>query len=116
MLSLNVSRPTIRASRKSESVNLRHAAALALVGWYLMTPPRVGDHFFPDAPLSRWRSLDRIEYPSKNACEAVRQKDVAMFPGDPEKLPAERYTARTMMRGVRALACVATDDPPLKEK
>ena len=35
------SRATIRASRKSR-VNLRHAAALALVGWYLMAPPSIG--------------------------------------------------------------------------
>jgi hypothetical protein len=30
-------RPTIRASRKSK-MNLRHAASLAFVGWYLMVP------------------------------------------------------------------------------
>ncbi len=35
---LTASLPTIRASRKN-SMQLRHAAALALVGWYLMTPP-----------------------------------------------------------------------------
>jgi hypothetical protein len=34
----HVSRPTIRASRKSR-MNPRHAAALALVGWYLIVPP-----------------------------------------------------------------------------
>ena len=32
------SRATLRASRES-SMNLRRAAALALVGWYLMEPP-----------------------------------------------------------------------------
>jgi hypothetical protein len=41
-----------------------HAAALALVGWYLMVPPPVFHSSMPvdlDAPLSKWRifSLQR---------------------------------------------------------
>ena len=47
------------ASRKSR-MNLRHAAALALVGWYLMTPPLswssdrkvIGSDL--SRPLSQW--------------------------------------------------------------
>jgi hypothetical protein len=42
------------------SMNTRHAAALALMGWYLMVPPvhqeRSGEplHLDSNAPISRW--------------------------------------------------------------
>jgi hypothetical protein len=39
-------------------VKTRHAAALVLVGWYLMVPPPVPHSSVPvdlDAPLSKWR-------------------------------------------------------------
>ena len=39
MLSLPVSRPTIHVSRGVRPMNPRHAAALALVGWYLDGAP-----------------------------------------------------------------------------
>jgi len=32
-------------------MNLRHAGALALVGWYVMTPPYDGLTLNPDAPF-----------------------------------------------------------------
>jgi hypothetical protein len=35
-------------------MKLRHAAALALVGWYLMVPPENGTAVNVDAPLSKW--------------------------------------------------------------
>jgi hypothetical protein len=59
----------------------------------------------------------QTEYANKEQCEAEREslrdrvKDV-----DAEKLPPERYTARTMMRGLNAVQCIASDDPRLKEK
>jgi hypothetical protein len=42
-------------------MNLRHAAAFALVGWYLMIPPGSGSRVDIDAPLNKWsvfRSFD----------------------------------------------------------
>jgi hypothetical protein len=98
-------------------MKLRHAAALALLGWYLMLPPRIVDRFYPDAPLSQWKRFGQTEYANKEQCEAEREslrdrvKDV-----DAEKLPPERYTARTMVRGLNAVQCIASDDPRLKEK
>jgi hypothetical protein len=41
-----------------------HAAALALVGWYLMVPPPVIHSSVPvdlDAPLSKWGFLHTID-------------------------------------------------------
>jgi hypothetical protein len=45
-----------------------HTAALALVGWYLMTPP-LGPNgsIDPNAPLSRWEEFEG--YDSAAACE-----------------------------------------------
>ena len=50
-------------------MNLRHAAALALLGWYLMIPPVVSDGHggyiaLIDSPLSKWaanRSFDHAD-------------------------------------------------------
>jgi hypothetical protein len=47
----------------------RHAAALALVGWYLMAPPNKND----DTPLSEWKV--RRTYESAEACQAGLIKD-----------------------------------------
>ena len=51
-------------------MNLRHAAALALVGWYLMIPPlnsegKVDTH----APMSRWNQF--MSFDAASACQKV---------------------------------------------
>lgn len=43
---------------------MRHAAALALVGWYLMVPPNKNE----DTPLSEW--IVRRTYDSAEECQA----------------------------------------------
>jgi hypothetical protein len=58
-------------------MNLRHAAALALVGWYLVVPPALdlrnpstqtsGLFVDPSAPLLKWDTL--ATYESKAECE-----------------------------------------------
>lgn len=65
-------------------MKLRHAAALALVGWYLMTPPiyevttnspesvKMGDKFYevrPSAPLGVWEVT--ASFDSADACQAA---------------------------------------------
>jgi hypothetical protein len=82
-------------------MKLRYAAAaLALLGWYLMLPPQtrtwwVGPERYDDvAPLSSWtieRSFDKAEL-----CEATQQQ------------------AGDMTIGAGHAVCVATDDPRLK--
>jgi hypothetical protein len=108
------------------SMNFRHAAALALVGWYLMIPPRggpSGDQFYPNDPFSKspgpdrltgWRNFGEKEYASKEECDAERAGLRARWK-DPGNIPPERVTARIMVRGMKALQCIATDDPRLKE-
>lgn len=83
----------------------RHAAALALVGWYLMVPPLCSSHwtngnqtacsasaFNYDVPLDRWR--ESASFNSLHKCEISAA----------EKGP---YTH---------CKCVSTDDPRLKGK
>src|ERR1700736_3764083 len=100
------SRATIRASRKSR-MNLRHAAALALVGWYLMCPPLCSSHwskdekspcncgaFNYDAPLDRWfKSAGSGRFDSLRKCEI-----------------------RAAEKGPIVCKCVSADDTRLKEK
>jgi hypothetical protein len=49
----------------------RHAAALALVGWYLMASPNKNE----DTPISEW--IVRRTYASADACQAGLSKDRA---------------------------------------
>jgi len=90
----------------------RHAAALALVGWYLMTPP---PPFNPSTPLSKWTREGRQTYTSEEECTAVREKLQAAFK-DPGNIPPEHVTATIMVKAMAHLQCIATADPRLKEK
>jgi hypothetical protein len=96
-------------------MKLYHTAALALVGWYLMVPPRYGledlrqkvpthEH----APLPQW-TIVRV-FDSARECEKALvetwNSDRAIdehfgIPSPPHEEQAQ---------------CIATDDPRLKEK
>lgn len=68
-----------------------HAAALALVSWYLMLPPVASDgRIQKDAPLSQWYIFSNFE--TKAECEKERQ----------------------VSSGVTL--CIASDDPRLQEE
>jgi len=57
-------------------MKLRHAAALGLVGWYLMIPPRLGNapnQFDDHAPLSRWFALR--SHDAAHECEGAKFLD-----------------------------------------
>ena len=97
----------------------RHAAALALVGWYVMLPPREWDHFYTEAPLSEWHraggSQFAKEYATEKECKARIEDDKA-FVKDWRDIPKERVTARIMAMAAKVERCIASDDPRLKEK
>ncbi len=114
-------------------MKLRHAAALALVGWYLMVSPpdsnnpvqiftfqdkngqlSVDEVFAPNlnAPLSEWHHGSI--FASRNDCEATRQR---------LRSTIERHRQKSTTRSEDAFdttltsaGCVRTDDPRLKEK
>ena len=85
-------------------MNLRHAAALALVGWYLMVPPisRQGE-FLDNAPLSKWTLLDSMDSASDCNAEASR---------------SDMRSKSEIRRNVKIdhSKCMASDDPSLKEQ
>jgi hypothetical protein len=87
------------------SMNLRHAAAIALVGWYLMMPPITS--FDLHAPLSEWETIGR--YDSANVCSKWQRY---------ERRLAQNYLARNPDHPVATPfangQCVASDDPRLK--
>ena len=94
----------------------RHAAALALVGWYLMMPPLLPQlsegepDFFghlPLAPLSQWTMIGSFD--SVRGCidAHVKLLRVRVMKSVNDKIQIEQaYSAR----------CIASDDPRLKEK
>jgi hypothetical protein len=86
----------------------RHAAALALVGWYLMTPPLAKDAIHPDksVPLKNWNRFQSFD--SAKECEQrlmgfVKNYFVAKGPD---------FYWEPLADG----ECIASDDPRLKEK
>jgi hypothetical protein len=55
-------------------MTIRHAAALALAGWYLMVPPRVPGtgEVNRSVPLSQWDI--RRKFPHNQGCEAAKSR------------------------------------------
>jgi len=107
-------------------MNLSHAAALALVGWYLMVPPTFvypinGNVLDPNsrvqvnlnAPLAWWFNFG--EYDSRSSCETVRAREIQRDAKLEEnflktKPPNELIGIEEMDKNAR---CVASDDPRL---
>ena len=98
-------------SANSISMKACHAAALALVGWYLMVPPRP----FAEAPPppSQW-SVYHV-YDSADKCNYVRANIASGVLEDAPPDFVERF-GNTFMRTFERARCIAIDDPRLKEK
>jgi hypothetical protein len=114
----------------------RHAAALALVGWYLTFPPLVcvknrppvqeGNatilhrpcEYDPRRPLSEWTIV--IPYDTAVACdrEALRLHDGTAAQAVDEKTDRKNPGFKNWLAsGVLAdVQCIASDDPRLKGK
>lgn len=85
-------------------MNPRHAAALALVGWYLMAPPMSHHAIDANAPLSQWAVIG--SYDTANECMNWLFELGHQDPKDPPWTTERISHAR----------CISTDDPRLKEK
>jgi hypothetical protein len=99
-------------------MNLRHAAALALVGWYLMMPPpdNVGSlRRFWEGSLAGWSI--KSSFDSSKECESARQKELAdahaSIPREGELADNGVITDKGVFIPL-TLLCIATDDPRLK--
>jgi hypothetical protein len=109
-----------RSSPQGDEVKPRHAAALALVGWYLMAPPVLAPKNEPPylnehAEYQDWQKLKSFD--SQEHCEDGRKRAkqstakgeilyFAVVDVDPGPWLAQQDEAE----------CIATDDPRLKEK
>ncbi len=91
-------------------MNLRHAAALALVGWYLMVPPMdLATHKLnPDARFSAWHNFGSYDHAS--ACSSDREEQLNFWFRKGSLSEGERLT----VEGLQYSQCIATDDPRLK--
>lgn len=90
-------------------MKLRHAAALALVGWYLMVPPLIanpnpttGGQLEVSAPLSKWEIVRSFDTAAE--CNEARQRTAASGVGNAE---AQRLWQKYA-------TCIASDDPRLR--
>jgi hypothetical protein len=115
-------------SEVSRSMKSRHAAALALVGWYLMLPPIVNPAYpgrvAPTAPISHW-----YFYNERKGAEGARltQQNALVF-GSEEACKAKLMHQREIMHKLATVVhhdmaaslalwdnaiCIGTDDPRL---
>jgi hypothetical protein len=83
-----------------------HAAALALIGWYLMLPPTDGRVVYPAAPLADWINVG--SYDSAKDCETALSSDI----GKALQIKEHPAVFDDAFHG----KCIATDDPRLKDK
>jgi hypothetical protein len=109
-------------------VNLRHAAAVALLaGWYLLLPPRPSPKSFrafdANAPFLDWDIIG--EFKTLSSCQKklrVVRNAAALSPSDAERMrkrglkPLAGTEREEENDYLSHAACVATDDPGLKEK
>jgi hypothetical protein len=96
------------------TMNLRHTAALALAGWYLMIPPIYDDNrIHLEAPLSQWTVIKSFD--SAKECEQV-VSGIARHEGPPISLRLPLGASSDQLHQLITQAtCVSTDDPHLKE-
>lgn len=88
---------------------LRHASALALVGWYLIAPPLINNdpaQLVADAPISAWQVLS--SYDTAASCEKDRASLVSSSPKYQDQLLRKASDTRSQM-----MICIATNDPRL---
>jgi hypothetical protein len=96
-------------------VKIRHAAALALTGWYLIAPPTSPGEIHDELPLSRWKIVGGGSFATKSDCEAKFAElynptiDETMR-SDPKVNPDGYKAFHRFMKDTR---CIASDDPRL---
>jgi hypothetical protein len=85
-----------------------HAAALAIVGWYMMMPPTGRDYPMGnvDAPLTQWKKRATV-YRDQAECEHVL---------DRIRRNTNAKNKQTAVRYYKQAQCVSADDARLKPK
>lgn len=88
------------------------ASAIALVGWYLILPPRTPSGVDSRAPLARWTKYK--DYESAGEC-ALGKVDLQNRARGAFGDPSLELTLRQREQ-FQAADCIADDDPRLQEK
>ena len=107
-------------------MDLRHAAALALMGWYLIVPPgsckpewvSQGKPLPCAAPLSEW--IVALSFSHGDKCDAERTAHISI--GEQEMADANGSDDKQLVDSTRKIywralteRCVSTDDPRLNQ-
>jgi hypothetical protein len=88
-----------------------HAAALALVGWYLMVPPTEdANHVDPSVPLPKWVVLRAFD--TAAACDEAQDRLRYRV----SRLNLQIPVASAASEAAEFSQCIASDEPRLKEK
>ena len=89
----------------------RHAAALALVGWYLMVPPTEdANRVDPSVPLPKWVVLRAFD--TADACNEAQDRPRYRT----SRLNLQIPVASAASEAVEFSQCIASDDPRLQDK
>jgi hypothetical protein len=90
-----------------------HAAALALVGWYLMTPPTSKDKIHADLPLSQWKKLQSFDTESQCQDALTDLYNPSIDKRMRENTKPEAY--KLFKQFMEDMRCVSTDDPRTRD-
>ncbi|MGA9721417.1 MAG: hypothetical protein WBQ86_03085 [Candidatus Binatus sp.] len=107
--------PFLKLSDMLRDMKCRHAAALALVGWYLMVPPYDMIRMPQALPLSKWNISQSFD--SADECEELKnawQSKIAKAAHGDAGL-SKKITVGDVYSYSRSV-CIATDDPRLNQK
>jgi hypothetical protein len=109
--------------RLKEAMKLGHAAALGLVRWYLIIPPRVSDWpvlvYDENAPVSKWQQAGSFYYTAER-CGEDKKKTAGLMLQTTEKMAGtggdKQKAKQIIMAMLSGLRCIASDDPRLMER
>ncbi|MGA8689773.1 MAG: hypothetical protein WB662_07665 [Methyloceanibacter sp.] len=87
----------------------RHAAALALVGWYLMMPPMGNGKVYVTAPLIMWQIV--VSVSTLKDCKNV----LLNYEKHPTQISDSKVREAMKLRISHGI-CMSADDPRLKQK
>jgi len=105
----------------------RHAAALALIGWYLLAPPIAHDpgHWRPKmmAPLNQWIVANSFDSASECEKRLAEDNEKAENPRSLASITEQMndmggghvWDSDDLLKEMVNEHCIASDDPRLKE-
>jgi len=80
---------------------------MAVIAWYLLTPPYVGlNKFDAKAPLSKW--YEAVDFESLSDCQRYRAGTIKEYE---KRLPEDPTGSRAGIELFTAAKCVSSDDP-----